>query len=75
MRSGGSKIFRALFIVFLGISIGAIFEIIEFIIDTHKKEESQRAKMQKGLKDTDFDLICDIIGSALGSIFAYFMYL
>ncbi len=61
-----SKIYSALFVVTLGISIGAIFEIIEFISDSLTKKNNQR-----GLKDTNFDLIADIIGSFIAGIFAY----
>ena len=61
-----SNLFSALFVVTLGISLGVIFEIIEFSHDTALKTQTQR-----GLKDTDFDLIADVIGSAIAGIFAF----
>jgi hypothetical protein len=67
IESGGTKLFHALFIVFLGISLGAIFEISEFRTDSKRN-----TRMQKGLKDTDFDIMFDIIGSGAAGLFAYF---
>ncbi|MEA4973688.1 MAG: hypothetical protein VB119_11065 [Candidatus Metalachnospira sp.] len=76
ISSGGSKIFQALFISFLGITIGVIFEIFEFLNDIKQNNpKTQRSLMQKSLNDTDFDLIFNIIGSVSGAVFAYFIYL
>lgn len=76
MQSGGSKIFRAFFISFLGITIGVVFEIIEFLTDIKQQEvKTHRTAMQKGLSDTDSDLIFNFIGSILGAVLAYFFYL
>ncbi|MCX7615287.1 MAG: hypothetical protein N2Z65_05995 [Clostridiales bacterium] len=66
---GGSKLFRALFIFFLGTGIGSIFEVFEFTMDSLHK-----TFMQKGLKDTDMDMVFNIIGSAAAAIFAYQIY-
>lgn len=51
----------------LGITLGVFVEIIEFAMDSRKHIE---IKMQKGLRDTNFDLLSDIIGSALAGVFA-----
>jgi hypothetical protein len=51
----------------LGITLGVFVEIIEFTMDSRKHIE---IKLQKGLKDTNFDLISDVIGSALAGVFA-----
>lgn len=76
VQSGGSKIFRALFIVFLGIALGAIFEILEFLSDAKQKEaRTRRSARQKGLRDTDLDQIFNGLGSLCGAVFAYFFYL
>ncbi len=75
VQSGGSNAFRALFILFLGIAIGAIYEIIEFHTDSKQKNLiTGRSAMQKGLRDTDFDLIFNFMGSICGALFAYFFY-
>jgi len=67
---GGAKEFKAFFIFTLGISIGAIYEVIEYIIDTRHNTELQRS-----LKDTNFDILSNIIGSFTSSIFSYFVFL
>jgi len=76
VKNGGSKIFQALFITFLGITVGTIFEVFEFSNDIKQNNpKTHRSLMQKGLIDTDFDLVFNIIGSVLGAVFAYFFYL
>jgi len=59
-----SKIYVFLFIMTLGITIGAFFEIAEFIHDNLSKQE----KYQHGLIDTNFDIIFNIVGSFLAAI-------
>lgn len=66
--SGGSRLFQALFIAFLGIALGAIYEIVEYITDTR-----QGTRHQKGLKDTDFDLLFNCLGSALAAFLFYIL--
>ena len=64
------RIFISIFVFTLGMTVGAAFEIIEFVMDKIK-----HTKMQKNLKDTDFDMIFDSIGSLLAAAVAYiFMY-
>ncbi len=65
-------LFAAIIIASMGITLGVFVEIIEFAADSSKKKE---IKQQKGLRDTNFDLIFDVIGAALGGAFAYFLLL
>lgn len=51
----------------LGITLGVFVELIEFALDSRKHIE---LKMQKGLRDTNFDLLSDVLGSALAGVFA-----
>lgn len=53
-----SNILIFIFILSLGTLLGVIFELIEFVIDLIFKTRSQ-----KGLIDTNFDLIFDLIGA------------
>jgi uncharacterized membrane protein YjdF len=64
------KLFAALMVMFVGIAAGGVFEIIEYFVD-----KRMPVKTQRGLKDTDVDLICDVIGSAAAGIAAYFFML
>jgi len=76
VQSGGSKLFRGLFILFLGLAIGVIFETIEFMNDLrHTELKTARSLMQKGLKDTDMDIMFNITGSIAAAVFAYIFYL
>ncbi|TCX51727.1 MULTISPECIES: hypothetical protein [unclassified Dehalobacter] len=66
VMSPNSVIF--VFVVALGALIGVIFELCEFTADMIFK-----TKKQRGLIDTDVDLIFDIIGATLaGSFVLYF---
>ena len=58
--------FAALMVAFTGMTVGGVFEIIEYLID-----RGMPVKTQRGLKDTDVDLICDAIGSAAAGIAAW----
>lgn len=59
-----SWIYPSLLVTTLGISIGVIFEILEFIHDSF----SNGIKSQHGLADTDFDLIFNVLGSIVAGI-------
>lgn len=67
---GGSLTVRALFIFFLGIGLGALFEVSEYVFDF-----KNRSHMQQGLKDTNNDLIWDIVGALCAAVFGYFVIL
>lgn len=60
---GGSPLFRAIFIACLGVTLGVLFEIFEFIIDQKKF-----TYLQKGLSDTDWDLIFNLFGAILAGV-------
>lgn len=64
------KVYAAIFVLVLGMAIGAVFEIIEFVLDKIK-----HTKMQKNLKDTDLDMIFNMIGSAFSAVVSYFFIL
>ncbi len=65
IKYGGSEYFLALYILLLGIASGAVYEITEFFIDLNKTR-----KLQRGLRDTNFDIISDIAGSVASAVFA-----
>lgn len=67
---GGSRTFRAFYMLLLGVFYGTVYELFEFISDLKSKE-----KMQKGLRDTDMDMVSDFIGSLSASVLSYFIYL
>ncbi len=66
------KIMAAIFVLSLGITLGVIVEIFEFVSDTRGKTG---ILMQKGLTDTNFDLIFDSAGAAAAAVFSYFFIL
>lgn len=68
--TGGSLLFQALFVFLIGNTLGVIFELIEMHHD--KKIRVKNVKSQKGLKDTDMDMLFNLFGSILAGIFAYF---
>jgi len=57
------KFYVSIFVASIGISLGCIYEIYEFISDSTIKSNNQH-----GLKDTNFDLISDVIGSIIAGI-------
>lgn len=64
--TGGSKAYQSLFVFTIGMALGAIFELIEARSDSKKGTNNQR-----GLQDTNMDLLGDLIGSLLAGVFAY----
>lgn len=63
------QLYTIFFVAFLGVTLGAIFELLEFTIDLIFKSKSQ-----PGLKDTDVDLVSDLIGAILASLtFSFFI--
>ncbi len=67
---GGSALFQAIFVASLGIALSMVYEVIEFLHDTKSKK-----KMQRGLRDTDFDMIANIIGGIAAAVFAAFFFI
>ena len=68
-----SKVYICIFIATIGISLGCIFEILEFILDSNSKPNEQRN--QHGPIDTDFDLISNVIGSVIAGVASIFLIL
>lgn len=60
-----STISNFLYVTLLGFGIGAIFEILEFIVDI---TINPRINNQAGLIDTDLDLIADLVGALLAAL-------
>jgi len=67
--SDRNRTFRFILITCLGISIGMLYEIVEFLVDMFAKPI---ISSQPSLLDTDLDMICDVIGSALAAAQAVF---
>lgn len=61
------RLYGSIFMISLGIALGCLLEILEFSNDVRLK-----TKNQKGLKDTDFDLIGNVIGSIVCGVYAFF---
>ncbi len=66
INTGSSKIFQSIFIFLLGNTLGVFFELIEAMHD-----KSNPIKSQKGLMDTNTDMLFNLIGSVLAGLFAY----
>lgn len=60
-----SKFYVSVFVATIGISLGCILEICEFILDATSNSNNQH-----GLRDTNFDLISNIIGSMIAGVVA-----
>ncbi len=67
VETGGSTLFRTLFVFLTGNMLGVLFELVEMCHD-----EKNAAKDQKGLMDTDMDLLFNLIGSAIAGVYACF---
>ncbi len=61
--TGGSKAYQSLFVFTIGMALGAIFELIEARSDWKKGSNNQR-----GLQDTNMDMLGDLIGSLLAGV-------
>lgn len=68
--TGGSKAFQSLFIFTISMTLATLNELLEAAIDAVSNANNQR-----GLKDTNTDLLGSFIGSLLAGIFAYFFLL
>lgn len=63
------RTFTFVLITALGISIGAIYEVAEFLVDQYA---NPIIPSQASLLDTDLDIVCDIVGAAIaGAQVAY----
>lgn len=63
------KITGAVFVAALGVMLGVFVEIMEFAGDSCRYA---KVRLQKGLRDTNFDLIADVIGAAGAAVYAFF---
>lgn len=63
------KLYVSIFVATIGISLGCIFEIYEFILDSTTNSNNQH-----GLTDTNFDLISDVIGAIIAGIVSIFIF-
>jgi len=61
---------KFIFLVLVGISLGAIFEILEFLADTII---TQKLPNQPNLLDTDLDLIADVVGALIAALHICFI--
>ena len=68
--SFASKISNFLYITLLGIGIGVIFELLEFIVDITIKPPVHN---QQSLIDTNLDMISDMIGSLIAAFHIIFI--
>ncbi len=55
-----SDFYMSFFVITLGVSIGTLFEILEFMHDVVSKK---KLPCQHGLADTDYDMIFNLLGS------------
>lgn len=62
MRTVPGRMFTFILVAALGVSIGAFYEIGEFLVDQYA---NPIIPSQAGLLDTDLDIICDIAGAIL----------
>lgn len=65
-----SKLNEFVFITLLGISLGAIFEILEYIVDV---TINPKIHNQPDLTDTDLDMIADVIGAITAAFHVSFI--
>lgn len=68
INTGSSLLFQAIFIFLSGNTLGVLFEFIEMWHDGKNKKEP---KSQKGLRDTNMDMLSNLVGSILAGIYAY----
>lgn len=68
INTASSKLFQAIFIFLAGSTLGVFFELIEMCHDRKKDDP----KCQKGLKDTNMDMLFNLIGKLVAGLFAYF---
>lgn len=61
------RLVRFILVVGIGFSIGALYEIIEYMADTLLKPQISN---QPSLQDTDLDLISDLVGALIAGIHA-----
>ena len=68
IKTGGSKLFLSIFVFTAGVTLGALYELIEAAHDA-----KSNAKSQPNLNDTNMDILFDFLGSAAAGVFAYYL--
>jgi hypothetical protein len=63
-----SRLYAALFVFTIGLTVGVAVEVFEFVSDRWSKSPIRH---QKGLRDTNMDMASDAIGSVLAGFYAY----
>jgi len=69
LKHSVTSLFKFILVVSLGVSMGAFYEILEFLTDTFSHPIPMS---QTSLLDTDLDLIGDVIGANIAAIHAIF---
>lgn len=64
-----SDLYTSLFVITLGISIGTLFEILEFVHDV----VSKKLRCQHDLTDTDYDMLFNLFGSIIAGVTVRFL--
>lgn len=64
-----SKFYVSIFVITIGISLGCIFELGEFALDS-----ITGSKHQHGLLDTNSDLLANLIGAIIAGIFSSYIF-
>lgn len=67
------KAYLFIFVTALGIALGSVFEVYEYLHDK-VTQHKPRLPTQHGLKDTDTDMLFNIVGAALAGLVALFLY-
>jgi len=63
-----SRLYAALFVFTIGLSVGVAIEIFEYVADRWGKSPIRH---QKGLRDTNVDMVSNAIGAVLAGVYAY----
>ncbi len=67
------KAYLFVFVAALGTALGSAFEVFEYFHDK-ATQHKPRLPTQHGLKDTDTDMLFNIVGAALAGLVAVFVY-
>ncbi len=69
-----SGVITAIFVFSLGLALGCILELIEFALDKTINKKPSSQKSQRGLADTDWDMIFNVFGSLAAGVMSYFVF-
>lgn len=68
--AAGPDVYVALYVASLGITAGCLLEILEYCIDSKSRKGM---KNQHGLRDTDTDMIANVIGASIAGVVSVFL--